>query len=120
MLESGDKLATWALAALPRDWLAAHARTEAAFPNCPALAPGNEVSADRLGGHRLAFLEYEGALSSNRGRVVRVAEGAFTLRSKSSEEWVATIDDGPFCGQVTLTGQSPDGLVWLLRIEPAG
>ena len=92
MLEAGDSLRTWALEKLPREWHAAHARTVESFPQCPALADGNEVAADQLSDHRRDYLEYEGELSGDRGRVMRVAAGSY-----------ASIEESPTCWHVSLT-----------------
>jgi hypothetical protein len=58
MLEVGDVLRTWRLAAAP--------------------APGGEVRAEALGNHRHLYLDYEGPVSGNRGHVHRWDAGSFT------------------------------------------
>jgi hypothetical protein len=57
MLEAGPVLWTWRL-------------------ECP-LEAGTEQSAERIQDHRLHYLEYEGPVSGNRGRVFRRDEGEF-------------------------------------------
>lgn len=104
MLESGDVLRTWALAQLPDDWRVAHARTHAAFPNCPALADNTEVAAQQLSDHRRDYLEFEGELTNNRGRVIRVAQGSYEMAAESASKW-----------QVLLSGTTIDGPLQLER-----
>jgi hypothetical protein len=57
MLEVGAVLWTWRLDRL--------------------LEPGHEQQAERIQDHRVHYLEYEGPVSGNRGRVVRRDEGEF-------------------------------------------
>jgi hypothetical protein len=57
MLEAGPALRTWALECLPE--------------------PGIEIEARALPDHRLAYLDYEGPISGDRGRVRRVEAGTF-------------------------------------------
>jgi hypothetical protein len=57
MLEAGDKLRTWRLAAPPAD--------------------GQMVAASVSFDHRLAYLDYEGPVSSDRGQVVQWDRGDY-------------------------------------------
>jgi len=59
MLESGNVLRTWALQEEPHR--------------------GATVAAEALADHRLAYLDYEGPVSGNRGRVIRYDEGTYDL-----------------------------------------
>lgn len=106
MLECGETLRTWALEKLPRTWEAAHARTVESYPQCPALALGNDVAADELGNHRRDYLEYEGDLTDHRGRVIRVAAGTYTTIAESSTCW-----------QVSLAGEGLEGKIRLSRSD---
>jgi hypothetical protein len=90
MLEAGGALETWALPALPHAWHAARQQTAATFPACPAIAVDNSIIAERLAGHRLAYLDYEGPVSGERGEVFRIAAGTFTLESQSAERWLVS------------------------------
>ena len=82
MIQDGDHLMTWALEILPQ--------------------PGCVIPAVRLADHRLAYLEYQGVLSGDRGEVTRWAKGkSFRL-----------VEEGP--GQVfQLAGSDFD---WRVRI----
>ncbi len=57
MLECGAALRTWRLLAVP--------------------APHRSIRAEALGDHRLAYLDYEGPVSGNRGQVRRWDAGTF-------------------------------------------
>lgn len=65
MLEAGSALRTWRLDQLPNEAL-----SQAATP---------------LPDHRLAYLDYEGPVSGNRGHVKRVDRGEFTIISDSAD-----------------------------------
>jgi hypothetical protein len=85
MLEAGGVLRTWRLAAPPE--------------------PGCAIAAEPLADHRLAYLEYEGPLTGDRGRVVRWDRGEFT--------WLR---DGDGI-EVELRGERTRGIA---AIRPAG
>ncbi|HEV2971076.1 MAG TPA: DNA polymerase ligase N-terminal domain-containing protein [Pirellulales bacterium] len=63
MLESGAALRTWALAAEP--------------------ASDILIAAEQLPDHRLAYLDYEGPISGDRGTVIRWDAGHFELLSET-------------------------------------
>ncbi len=64
MLETGSVLQTWRLAALP--------------------IIGGVTSAEPIGDHRLAYLEYEGTVSGGRGTVKRYDTGEYAIISDDS------------------------------------
>lgn len=80
MLEQREALATWSLTSLP--------------------APGLTAEARQLPDHRLMYLEYEGPVSADRGRVRRQASGSY--------EW---IHDEPARKVIRLRGTAVKGLV---------
>lgn len=84
MLEHEGQLLTWALAELPQANLT--------------------VSATQLPDHRLAYLEYEGPVSGDRGEVRRVDEGTF--------DW---IEQGESQVRVLLRGRSQTATLELRR-----
>src|SRR5712692_5038328 len=65
MLEAGEVLVTWRLAAPP--------------------SPAQAVRAQRLADHRKAYLDYEGPVSGGRGTVTRWDDGTF--------EWLEDVDE---------------------------
>jgi hypothetical protein len=66
MLERDGVLLTWALAEEP--------------------APGKAISAVRLADHRLAYLDYEGPVSGDRGTVARWDAGEYVAASQGAAE----------------------------------
>jgi len=86
MLERNGILQTWALAEQP--------------------TLQREIPADQLPDHRLAYLDYEGPISGDRGSVTRWDAGEYQLGSESADEL-----------QIRLTGQKLSGEVLLRRAE---
>ncbi len=82
MLEWGAVLKTWELLEAPLS--------------------GGEVRARPLPDHRLLYLDYEGALSENRGRVTQWDRGTYEFISESAAGW-----------QISLTGIKCRGLLTL-------
>lgn len=71
MLESDQGLLTWRL------------------PSPPIM--GVALEAEQLPHHRFAYLDYEGAVSGNRGRVVRWDGGTFLWEHRSEERLVVRL-----------------------------
>ena len=71
MLEAGDVLKTWAL------------------PRPPEI--GVEMDCEALADHRLAYLDYEGPISGQRGSVTRWDCGTYTLERQSDAEWTVNL-----------------------------
>ncbi|MSU76525.1 MAG: hypothetical protein EXS16_00365 [Gemmataceae bacterium] len=95
MLEAGGVLRTWRLAEAP-------------------TAAACAIVAEPLPDHRLAYLDYEGSVSDNRGRVKRWDSGTFD--ALESNAWM-------FHGQ-RLHGfariECNDGTTWQFRRQPLG
>ncbi len=108
-------------AVLAHDWPAPHfdllLENEAALltwrlSNWPvpisADEPGPALTAERIGDHRLVYLDYEGPVSGNRGHVRRVDTGTFT-RLASPPDLIAihlTGQHGHFQLTLPITGTS--------------
>lgn len=94
MLETGDVLRTWRLAEAPTD-------------------TASVIAAEPLPDHRLAYLEYEGFVSGNRGSVKRWDSGTF--EAMESNAWA-------FHGQ-RLIGiarmECGDGTTWRFQRDPS-
>ncbi len=71
MLEADGVLWTWELRELPAVWRVAGGET--------ASRNHDSVIAARLADHRLAYLDYEGPLTQDRGAVMRVDSGEFEI-----------------------------------------
>jgi hypothetical protein len=86
MLEWGAALKTWQLSVEPR--------------------AGCETIARPLPDHRLAYLDYEGPISGDRGRVAQWDSGEYALISESPERW-----------QVMLRGRKLNGPLTLMTVQ---
>jgi hypothetical protein len=96
MLESGEVLRTWRLAAPPR--------------------PGASVAAESLGDHRRAYLDYEGPVSGGRGTVTRWDAGTFSW--EAADEGVAVwLDGARLRGRARIEADGAGG--WRLVMETA-
>jgi hypothetical protein len=82
MLELGDVLRTWRLAAPP--------------------LPGQSIPATFLADHRRLYLEYEGALSGNRGSVVRWDTGTFSWQTNEDRHVALVMEGGKARGTAIL------------------
>jgi hypothetical protein len=119
MLEAGNSLRTWALEKLPRGWHAAQSSTARTYQNCASVAGVEEVAADELGRHRRDYLEYEGDVSNNRGRVIRIATGTYTSESETPNCWQLTLIGDAISGRITLSRSQENESVWTLTFLPA-
>lgn len=97
MLERGDALLTWQLAA---------------EPNSSGSLP---IGAQRIGDHRKAYLDYEGPVSGNRGTVRRVDAGTVTFEKLTGEECAFSLEAGRLQGRFRLVRGS-DG--WAFSVAP--
>ena len=72
---------------------------------CPAvqhLRADNTVPAEQLADHRLAYLDYEGPVSGDRGSVTRLDFGTFTSIKESPDEWIVALEGQKIRGELTL------------------
>jgi hypothetical protein len=117
MLEAGDSLRTWALIELPRDWQAAHAQTDLVIADCAPISDSNTVLADSLGDHRRDYLDYEGPVGGERGRVTRIDAGLFQTVAESSQRWRIELFGQHLQGTVTLTPSAVATTEWMLTAD---
>jgi hypothetical protein len=96
MLEAGEALRTWRLAVPP--------------------GPGTQVEATPLGEHRRLYLDYEGPVSGDRGRVARWDHGTFTWEGQGEGLVVVRLNGVQLRGLLRLwrAGES-----WRAAYEPA-
>jgi hypothetical protein len=99
LLEAGDVLRAWRLLAEPQ--------------------PGRPIPAEPLPDHRLHYLDYEGPISGDRGRVARWDAGTFDWELDVADEVRCQLAGGRMCGLVTLR-RMPDGWTWQLSESPIG
>lgn len=93
MLQAGDILRTWALAREPRS--------------------ADAVSAESLADHRIAYLDYEGPISGDRGSVTRWDEGTYEAISQADDEIVVNVDGKRLSGTVRLERTAEGTGNWL-------
>ena len=92
MLEAGDSLKTWALPRLPEN--------------------GEEMDCEALADHRLAYLDYEGAISGGRGSVTRWDHGEYTLERESDAEWAVHLMGEKLAGHARLLRTTSEPGQW--------
>ncbi len=107
MLEQNGVLATWQLTTLPAAW---HH-----FLKLAAIQENDTVLAIRLADHRLAYLDYEGPISGNRGEVYRIEEGTFEIEQQSKESLRVVLVGKKLRGVVQLTQTTNDAKTWQLQ-----
>ena len=108
MLEQSDSLATWELRELPACW--------ARLLDVRQASTSDTVSAVRLPDHRLAYLEFEGPLSGNRGEVHQCDRGAYRLLTKQEDTQVFRLIDATLTGEVKLSRHANN---WQLEALPS-
>jgi DNA polymerase Ligase (LigD) len=99
MLECGDVLRTWAV-------------------DTPIVA-GKECCARALSDHRLIYLEYEGELTHDRGRVRRVDKGTYHAIAWSRDRVCVVLAGSQLVGEIDLRCirlESEGSESWTLRM----
>jgi hypothetical protein len=76
------------------------------------------IAAERLADHRLAYLEYEGPITGDRGSVKRWDSGTFNWCDRSTDVLEMELAGGVLRGRVTLRWQ-PDAQRWSFGYCPA-
>lgn len=107
MLEHDGVLLTWQLNELPSSWGKQLGTEEHGADDC--------VQAMRLGDHRLVYLDYEGPISGNRGRVTQIDRGEFSWLQHGEKQLALQLRGDQLEGTVTLT-QQVEG--WTLEVTP--
>jgi len=92
MLEAGGRLRTWRLFGPPND--------------------SREIRAEALGDHRIEYLDYEGPLSGDRGRVVRWDSGSYAILEESPNRILVMLD-GRRCRGTGELREERGGWVWI-------
>ncbi len=94
LLESGEVLRAWKLAAPPQ--------------------PGQVVRAEPSFDHRRIYLDYEGPISGGRGRVIRWDAGSFTWEADESDRVIVRLEGESCCGLAVLRVDPDRG--WSLQL----
>ena len=84
MLEADGVLQTWRLERAPEE-------------------PGCTIHATALGDHRIAYLDYEGPVSGQRGNVQRWDGGIFTWQVDAADRLVVLLEGQRLRGRVVLS-----------------
>ena len=85
-------------------------------PSCPEIGPSETVDAEALGDHRLAYLEFEGKLSENRGQVWRIADGTFQEEWQTPFGWCVSLRSTTLNGRIELVDTKEDSQRWTLTV----
>ena len=96
MLEAEGVLLTWALPEEPQ--------------------PGQTIPAKALPDHRVAYLDYEGPVSRDRGHVSRWDAGHYTLEEESDGELRVLLAGDKLHCVATLTREAVVGIRWRLKL----
>jgi len=102
MLQQGDRLRTWALAA-------------------PPDTPG-PIPAEPLADHRLVYLDYEGPISGGRGTVRPWDKGTYQPlhpADPSQPEEIYLLEGRRLQGQASLLPPTPPSSQWEFRFRPS-
>jgi hypothetical protein len=97
MLQQGETLRTWALKSEPE--------------------PEIEISADALADHRLAYLDYEGPVSGNRGTVSRWDYGDYEPLTDMPGNLVVQLKGGRLTGTACLRATADDRQRWIFEFS---
>ena len=94
MLECGDVLRTWRLDAIPQT--------------------DGEIGAEALPDHRIAYLEYEGPVSGDRGHVHRIDRGNYELLRDESGKLEVELNGQRLQGRAVIKG---DRFYWIRSVR---
>jgi hypothetical protein len=100
MLETGDVLKTWLLAEPP--------------------AMGMKQPAEILPDHRLAYLDYEGPISDDRGAVTRWDRGTYRLIEQTSASMIVELLGEKMRGRAILESATENPPCWRCRFTDKG
>ena len=102
LVQRGEMLRSWRLLESPDRWRSA---TESAT-----------LSAEAIGDHRLMYLDYEGPVSRERGRVVRWDHGQAEWLSESETSVRVRLSGSRMCGELTID-REPSQPLWSARFS---
>jgi hypothetical protein len=112
MLEREEVLWTWQLQHLPKPWWIALGDVTSDFAEQAAGA----ICAIRLADHRLAYLDYEGPISSNRGTVTRCDAGTYTMVCQTKERLEIQLAGNLLQSRVVLEPDTSHKEQWMLGV----
>lgn len=103
LVEHGEVLRSWRLLESPARWLVQAAVT---------------LSAEAMGDHRRMYLDYEGPVSRERGRVARWDHGQAEWLVESETLVRLRLNGSRLVGELTLNRETSQPL-WTARLSPA-
>ncbi|HEY4232931.1 MAG TPA: DNA polymerase ligase N-terminal domain-containing protein [Lacipirellulaceae bacterium] len=109
MLEADGALRTWTIVELPCSWDATAGLSSSV---------GENIVAEQLPDHRLAYLDFEGPVSGGRGNVSPIDAGTLTTVSESADRWVVALIGQRIRGQLELSRLTANGPRWQLTFQP--
>jgi hypothetical protein len=120
MLERAGALRTWACERIPGE--VATPRREGEAPAEPARREPRppKVMADELADHRLAYLDYEGPVSGNRGSVTRIDAGTYEIVAETQDKLETLLTGAVLRGRLTLTREAANPQRWSVVFSPEG
>jgi len=98
MIEQGGALATWRFVCLFDD-----------------ICLANDVSCEKIGDHRPAYLTYEGPISGNRGQVTAADRGSCEVLSGGLTRWELHLAGSRLAGRFELVRRGPASDQWVFR-----
>jgi hypothetical protein len=99
MLEINDALATWRIAADPL-----------------GISPDRQIEAARIHDHRIAYLDYSGAVSGGRGRVELQDSGQLSVSFCDDDLWTFELSGARLQGRFELRRVGCDDTWTLQRV----
>ena len=103
LIEAGETARTWRLFESPARWLS---------------GPAIEIAAEAISAHRLMYLDYEGPVSRERGRVARWDHGLAEWLSEGETSIRCRLDGVRLVGELTIDRAVSQPL-WSVRFFPA-
>ena len=103
LIEAGETARTWRLLESPARWL---------------KAPAIELAAESIAAHRLMYLDYEGPVSRERGRVARWDHGLAEWLGEGESSVRLRLNGNRLVGELTLERSAAQPL-WSARFFPA-
>ena len=97
MLERDGSLETWQLSHRPDE-----------------MIEGQSIDAKKIADHRLAYLDYEGPISDDRGRVKRLDKGSYNLLEATKSHRLIHLKGQLIQGRFELRHKGPEIYDWIL------
>ncbi len=114
MLDTGGTLATWRLR-LDAAGGGPMPPSGAQRKSLRSYAGDEPIAAERIGDHRVTYLDYEGPIRGGRGEVRRVDGGEFLLIAASESAWEVEFFGARLRGRYRLERAASGGAAWTLR-----